>query len=384
LNASVCRLLAAVLLTFAAASQVSASQVGPTVQTPGLNLSSLAVRAEMGRVAASGGTLQLTLDEEGRIALRVPLPSVEAARFPVLHVQFAAPPRTGSLGVFWKTRISGQQMMQYWVPGSVGRSVYLNLGAVDFWEGELLELALLVKGAPKQELTIETAELLPTSIPNITMAILDGWLAFVPWDMSSINAYPASRSAGAWISPVPVVAIVFFSSVFAYGLLLALSRGRWFLDWRVVATVFIVCWFSIDLAWQAKILQQLEVTHSQFSGKNSEAKQLAGDDAALFQFANDVRVLAGSKETRVFVASADDYAGMRANYFLYPLNVFWQRKGGELPPQKYFRAGDYIMQIMPSRIRFDKQRNVLQLTKGPHLPVRLIASGQMGSLFQVI
>ena len=47
-----------------------------------------------------------------------------------------------------------------------------------------------------------------------------------------------------------------------------------------------------------------------------------------------------SPGSRVFVASEDIYLGMRAAYYLYPLNVFWQLEDPEMPANKYMRPGD--------------------------------------------
>ena len=111
---------------------------------------------------------------------------------------------------------------------------------------------------------------------------------------------------------------------------------------------------------------------------------MGGPDSALVQFMSGVRQRITSPDARVFVASQDDYTGMRGSYYLYPLNVFWQRSRSELPAVRYIHSGDYIVLINPTAIRFDSQKSALLTPDREQILVKLLGGGGVGSLYRVI
>jgi hypothetical protein len=173
------------------------------------------------------------------------------------------------------------------------------------------------------------------------------------------------------------------ASLLAYGLLLLVWRSRMRPNWRVIPGLFLICWLCLDLVWQGKLLQQLAVTHATFAGKGDAAKLAAGPDGALVQFMSDVKQRV-APEARIFVASGDDYRGMRGSYYLYPRNVFWARGGTELPSREYIHEGDFIVMIHPSTLNFDQEKSVIRIGSGESLSVKLLASGGLGGLFRVL
>jgi hypothetical protein len=179
------------------------------------------------------------------------------------------------------------------------------------------------------------------------------------------------------------VAAALACGLLGYGVLL-LARPRTQLDWRFLSAGFLVCWIGLDLAWQSKLWHQLGLTRAQFSGLDSRAKLLAGPDGALVQFMSDVHRLVSVSDARVFVASADDFHGMRGSYYLYPMNVFWQRHGPELPARQYIHGGDYIVVVQPTGFHFDPQTSTLRAAGREPLPVQRIASAGPGGLYRML
>jgi len=280
---------------------------------PLLSLNTVTPSAPVGSVVKTSRGLQLTLDAEGRAVLVLPLPSVEASQYPFLHLRFVTPPAANSLGIFWRTTDSGEQMIQYWVRGTVAESFYLGLGGMSLWAGKVVEMAVLIRGAPAQKFVLETIELRPSSSVDDVLATLSDWLAFVGWRPSSINTYSATSTGGATHYPVTFFSSLLAASLLTYGLLLLVLRSRIRPNWRVIPWLFLVCWLCLDLVWQGKLLQQLAETHATFAGKGDPAKLAAGPDGALVEFMSDVKRRV-APEARIFVASADDYRGMRGSY----------------------------------------------------------------------
>lgn len=343
---------------------------------------------DAGSVEVGGGTRStrgwlLRSDDTGRAVLVIPIPSLEASRYPLLHLRFSEKQAATTLGVFWRTAQTGEQMAQYWIPGTVNKSVWLPMAGFDAWTGDLVEIAILVKGAPGAEHTLEAFELLSGSPGNRIKAFYSDWIAFVPWRLSSINSFESTRSSGATLYPVVLAATLLAASVLAYGVLLISCRGM-HPDRRVLACIFLFCWVGLDLVWQRKLWLQLELTHSAFSGKDNMAKLEAGPDAALVQFMTYVRKRATPAASRIFVGSRNDYAGMRGSYYLYPRNVYWQRDSEELPDREYIDPGDYIVLIHPTEVRFDPQRSALLPPGQGSIKVRLLAEAGVGDLYRVL
>ncbi len=359
-----------------------ASQLYTRVPTPAWAWDFSSGKVEVGSGNSVRQGWHLTLDERGQGVVVLPLPSLEAPLYPILRLQFSRQPAPNSLGVFWRTVQTGEQMAQYWIPGSLEKQLWMPMGGMSAWTGDLVELAVLIGGAPGDEFVIEAVELLPASPANQLMAFFSDWNSFVPWSPVSINYYKAARSAGVTLYPVPMIAALLVASLVAYGVSLLVFQSMSF-DWRVVSCIFIVCWLSLDLSWQEKLLRQLCSTYSQYSGKVSDAKRLVGPDAALAQFMSDVTQRITSADARVFVASKDDFSAMRGSYFLYPLNVFWQRFGPELPAAKYIRSGDYIVLINPTAVLFEPEDNTLLTPDMELVSVKFLGGGSLGDLFLV-
>jgi hypothetical protein len=325
---------------------------------------------------------QLTLDGAGRGVLVLPLPSLESRAYPLLHLRFSEMPATEALGLFWGTSKTGGQMAQFWVPGSLEQSLWLPMGGMSVWDGKLNELAVLLQGKPGATFVVEALELLPASPRYQLKALYSDWRAFVPWGLESINRHNGIRTTGSTLYPVPVAAAVAGASLLVYGLFIFLRKGP-AVDWRVLSAIFLVCWIGLDLVWQSKLWRQLVLTRETFAGMDSSAKLARGPDAALVQFTTYIRQRIAQPGARILVASSSDYRGMRASYYLYPLNVFWQRNEAELPASTYIKAGDYIVTVKPSAIRFDRQSNTLLSPQSEQLPVHLLAESDVGSLYRV-
>ncbi len=355
----------------------------PVDPPPAISLDVAAARVDVGRVVATGGVARLLLDSSGLGVLLWTQPGLEAGNYPLLHLVFRQLPQTDALAVLWKPANVGGSPSHYRLSGAVGLQRWQALTAAPDWQGKLGEFGLLFRGRPGQSVLLESVQLLPPTTGNRLRFIHADWFAPVSWNHASINRNWGAGSFGALIYPVPVIAAFLCLSLVFYGAIVT-RRATSRFDWRVVAGLFLFCWLALDVLWQGKFLGQLGETRRLFAGLAAEDKSAAGLDAALVNFATEVKRQVAPHTGRVFVSSDDDYFGMRTAYYLYPLNVYWQRPGKRLPARRYFHAGDYIVLLPPTSLDFEQQDGFLENGRGEVIPVKLMASTAVGALFRVI
>ena len=359
--------------------------VSPTVagQLPAIAWNAATARVESGTATRIDQDLHLRLNESGRALVTLPTPRVKSSDYPFLHLAFANAPKNLSVLILWRTVQTGEEVFVYQIRGNPGESLWLATRELKDWTGDITSLGMVIQGQPGDEVIVTDVSVFPASLPHQLQAIYSDWTSFSPWDHSSINHHRGVRSAAAPFYPVPVMAAFLALSLLAYTLLLFLLRADTRFDWRVVATIFLTGWISLDLIWQEKLLRQLAETYETFPDKDTRGKLAVGLDAELVEFVARVKGRLESPDSRIFVSSTDDYLGMRGAYYLYPFNVFWQRHEPELPRGKYLRSGDYIVLVRPTEISFDPATKTLQTPENKALSVEPVISLRMGSLFRV-
>jgi hypothetical protein len=359
--------------------------VQPTVtsQVPPLAFNAATARVESGTGTRMDQGLRLQLNEAGRAILALPTPRVKSSDYSFLHLAFAKVPKNLTVLILWRTAQTGEKVFVYQVRGNPGESLWLATPELKDWAGDITSLGMVIQGQPGDEVILADVSFFPASLPHQLRAIYSDWTHFSPWNHSSINRHIGVNSAASSLYPVPAIATFLALSLLAYALLLLLLRADTRFDWRVVAAIFLSCWISLDLIWQGKLLRQFAVTYETFSGKDTQGKLAAGLDAELVELMTGVKGQLESTDSRIFVSSTDDYLGMRGAYYLYPFNVFWKRRGPELPRGKYLHSGDYVVLVGPTRVSYDPVTNTLQTPKRKALSVEPVISRRMGSLYRV-
>jgi len=382
------KVIAASLLCAAMAMIVGMSLyfavTAPADPPPAISLDIDSARVDLGRVVASEGVSRLQLDSTGLGVLLWNPPGLEAGNYPLLQLAFRQPPRTDALAVIWKSANSVESPSKILLSRAVKlQRIWQALTVSPDWRGKPVEFGLIFRGRPGQTVMLEKVLLLPPTTSNRLRFLCADWLGPLSWNHSSINRNWGAGSFGALLFPVPVIAAFLCLSLLFYGGMVTKQATRRF-DWQVAAGLFLFCWLALDVLWQGKFLGQLGETRRLFAGLEAEDKLAVGPDAALVKFAAEVTRQVTPDTGRVFVSSDDDYLGMRAAYYLYPLNVYWKRPGKRLPARRYFHAGDYIVLLAPASPRFEQKGGFLENGRGEVIPVTLIASTAVGALFRVI
>lgn len=330
------------------------------------------------------GVAAVRLDQSGRGVIEVATRNIALADLPYLQLRFRGRPDVLAMIVGWRTEASGRTIRNHRVGLSPGREIWLDMRDVRHWQGQATSLAVVFLGPPGGRVDLETISLRPQTIASSLRVQLDDWLTFVPWRQSSINAYIGVMAPGKTAYPVVVLTLLFIIASMVYLTSTRLGRGRSGIRWSVVGVIFTVCWIAVDGLWQYRLTQQVTLTTETFAGKNREEKLLATNDDYLFRFAQDVRQAIHTKDARIFINTTDDYLGMRSAYYLYPMNVFWERHARALPASKYFQRGDYIVLLNPALASLNSETGELTYGTGQKLKVRAISSTNVGALLEVI
>jgi len=353
----------------------------PDQPVSSLVLDAAAAQVEVGEGSRGRGA-QLVLSDSGVGVIKWPVPGATADNFSYLRLRFEGSHPSGRLSVFWKSAATGARLHSYRATDSLAQLEWVPLQSLEKWRGAITELGLVIYGKPQERVTVGSLALLPDTVFTRLKVMFAHWLTPASWNHSSINFYSGVRYVNTLIPPpVPVVALWFGCSLMFYQLFWRRNSG---LNWKVVACIFLVCWISLDLMWQRKLLLQLRETHKAFAGKSSVEKRSVGMDAALFNFIGEAKELMPIDASRLFVLSSDDYRGMRGAYYAYPHNVYWRRKSRGLAEQNAIRSDDYILLLPPTSLSYNSAEQTLESPGAKPIAVQLLISRQAGALFRAL
>ncbi|MCB1676331.1 MAG: hypothetical protein KDI01_08570 [Halioglobus sp.] len=330
-----------------------------------------------------GGT-RIVLDHQGRAVIALPAAGIELASYPYLRVAFGdapAPPLSRLLVRAVRGAIG------HWLARSedvAPRDTWFYLGAAPQWRGKLVRVELFLLGVPGQTVTIHTIGLYPRSASHALQSLLSAWSSAGPWRQSSVNQHTGGRLDGSLLYPLPAAALLAAFALTACALAPRLFPGFKGLRWPAAGGIVLFCWLLLDALWQWQLLQRLHTAREQFASGSNTEKLLAGPDRELFAISRAVKQALAGKPARVLVSAREEYRGMRLAYYLYPLNVFWERGGPPLPDPALLRAGDYILLLQPSDIGLDRSAGLLRLPDRRTVPVKPVLMADTGVLVQVL
>ena len=301
------------------------------------------------------GGLNLELAEVGVAVVTLLTTGIDAQDYPYLHLSIESPPQ--DLNAVMSLLKGGKATHQYTLEAQPLTDLWIATRELKGWNGSVEAIKIIFMSEETSALTVSDISLHPTSATLQLRSILSDLGSFAPWKRAQMNTHTGAAKVASFY-PVPLVVTLMLLSFLAYGLLVILSGGRLVFSWTVPAMIFLACWLVLDLVWQNRLLRQLEHSHSTFAGLSTEEKLAAGPDAGLYRSIATVKTHINEPDARVMVATSDLYAGMRAAYFLYPLNAYWRLERPEIPDEQYLRKGDYILLLSPSRAYAHKDKGI--------------------------
>ncbi len=367
-----------------------------------------------GSARPRGQQLQVTFDADGRAVVNLPLTARTAGQYNFIVVQGQHLHRLSGAVLLWQTQHTPDSLFldaqptfgplhEAALPTNGWGGLWLPLHDLPDWSDQVARLALGLQGAPGQRIEIEQINMLPLTLTNLLRYTVAQWTSYQPWAQPAINAVPGVTALPAPRLRLPLVIAVVTCSAALY-LLLVLAQRRWVnatlqWDWRVIATLVLIGWGSLDAPWQWQLQRQRLETQTLFAGYDNEQRRYRAEDGWLYELMVQIKQqlaqlspppesidLTASPTTRILIASSDDYIGMRTAYHLLPYRVAWQRGSQELPAASLIQRGDVVVVIQSQQVNYQpaqQQLTWLFNAQPQQITVDLLFNHQLGSVFRV-
>lgn len=339
-------------------------------------------KIKSGAAISDGDSWALTPSTAGLLSLVVPAGQrLDSQTRLTLSYEGPSPQR---FFVSWQTDSDNGKTFQIEMAPPIAGTIVYDLSGIPDWEGAAKSLILEFILLPDQKIRVWKILL---SSPTLTETLYDYWYTWAGeqfWSAADINRVIGAGGSTQGPYPVPFFAGLTALALVLLGLLQFIRSGRWFFNWRIAGGIILCIWILSDSFWHLRLWRQVSQTWDTFAGKTIGEKLLASPDAGLVQLTQKAKERIHDKRARVFIASAGDFTGMIAAYYMAPFNTYWHRRGPELPSGKHFIRGDYILFIRPSNVVYDAKSGVIRFPGEADLRVRREYIGVAGALFRVI
>jgi hypothetical protein len=336
-------------------------------------------------VYEQGGLVLPRLEPRQQASVELPVGALPTEHYATLELHTSGQGRM-RFELAWLDESAPGGVRSIWLPPTAQGTQTIDLGSESAWRGTVGGLFLLMRGPVTEPLILHAVRLRPAdaSAGRLARQIWQEWTAFEGWRSHSIN-FIVGGSRAPLISPVLASAAWVALSTLLY-VLWALLRRRTF-HLTPFAVIFLAGWLALDLRWQVDLVRQLQITQSQFAGKDYHEKRLASHDRDLYRFAEQVKRHLPPEPARLFLIPPSSgqehrYTRTRLHYLLLPHNVgsLWDRP----PAPENTRAGDHLL-ILRSHphVNYDHQTGRLHWDRSRDLPVDRLMAHPTGDLYRV-
>lgn len=287
---------------------------------------------------------------EGPVAIAaLSMPAFRAEDFAIVHWTVTGMTPGVEVEFLWRTAGNRVFMRRPVWTGDVATP--MQMAEDRNWRGQIIGLALVLKGNLAAPITIKGVSLL--SARAALPIMIKRWFVLERWRGTSIH-FMNEDAFEQDIAPVPAIAAIILLALALYWGLAKYKIAP--LHVAVVWGVVFLGWLALDVRWQTNLLRQLDLTRQQFAGKSWEGKHLAAEDGALFDFMRQVKAKLPAASGRILYFSDDEFLRVRGSYHLYPGNVLARN---DLPKAVQFRAGDTIVLYAKKGVKYYPSRHEL-------------------------
>ncbi|OGT14395.1 MAG: hypothetical protein A3F73_10575 [Gallionellales bacterium RIFCSPLOWO2_12_FULL_59_22] len=323
---------------------------------------------------ARGGLTIDGLSGAGIALATLPAPSFRAEDYPAVHWLISSDKQDAKVEFLWRTSVNPARVFAREIEWLGNSTTPLYMAGDINWQGQIIEMMLMVHAPLHAPLTIEAVKAEPP-----LGIVWREWFGTEQWLGTSMHFMGGNESRH-WLAPLPFVAVSLGLALLGYAALA--WRKILVFDHRMLWALVFLAWFALDMRWQIDLLHKLGLTQQRYAGKSWEEKHLAADDGPLFDLMQQVRAkLPPTGQFRVYLIADDEYIRGRGAYHLYPFNVLSSQ---ELFAPKQFKPGDFIVILGKDEIEFDVARKLLKGSAGWKLSAELLLVAENNVLLKVL
>jgi hypothetical protein len=322
-------------------------------------------------------------DATGTVVVSFPT-SFRARDYPVVAWDVADIPEGVEAAMLWYNDYQPSRMFSRPLTVEAGRLAPALVAPEPSWIGHIGGLALVLRGSFKEPITVHGVAARPETAAQVLGERAREWLAFEPWNGTSINTL--TGGADAQDLPLPVLlAVLVGLAALAFAALARWKPGLFgALQGPVIGAFFLGAWLILDARWQWNLMRQVDRTHHQYAGKSWRERHLAAEDGPLFAFIEKVRAKLPAPPVRVFMVADEHYFRDRGAYHLYPYNVYYDPWRNTIPPSTAMRAGDYVVVWQRRGVQYNAAQQNLRWDESPPVKAELVLLDAGGALFRIL
>lgn len=206
------------------------------------------------------------------------------------------------------------------------------------WQGEIIEIGIVLYANPKQPLVLHGLELEAATPHTLLDFIASDWATPEYWDQTSVNRTELSATPS--LPSLPLLAGLWV--LFCWIALLVFNK-RPAAPMYPMLGVALIAWLAVDARWLHNSYHQALVTQAHYADTSNREALESANDAANMEFAQQLREQLGPEPQRVIVVEAGDhhkFISRRLKYALLPHAVYVNN--GRLPRKRAAVAGAVI------------------------------------------
>jgi hypothetical protein len=325
-------------------------------------------------------------DATGTVVISINQTGFRSKDYPVIAWDAVDVPDGVEAALLWNTDFTASRVSTRALAIEAGRILPVDVAGDRNWIGTIRGIALVLRGSFAQPILVRGATAKPATLRQVLGDRVREWLAFEPWNGTSINTVTGGADAQELPLPALVAAIVLVAA------LLYVAVAHWAPGLAgafrptVVAAIVVLGWLVLDARWQWNLIRQVRATYHQYAGRSWHDRHLAAEDSALFAFiekARDKLPPPVEPAPRVFMVADLHYFRDRGAYHLYPYNVYFDPWRNTMPPSSALRSGDYLIAYQRKGVQYDPGQQRLRWDGGAPVAAELLFADAGAALFRI-
>ena len=328
-----------------------------TALTPQLTFTPDRLRLAGGSEGSSGEGLQITPRSAGKpalITLTLAEPGFAAKEYSQLSWDILDLPANVELALAWTSSAMTGRGHTRRISAAERAEGLVNLDTDPTWQGRIVQLGLLLKGAWTSPVVVRNLSLhrqVPSPL-NVLYRLWIDWTLAEPWTPRSIN-FHIGAERGQWLTPVTTLALWVGTGFIVFTLLSRpIIAGRLTIGFAVL---LLTAWFLLDARWQWQLGERLLATYRTYGGLTQTERAGAAPDGKIANAVGLIKAKLPAEPGRIFIIHQENSAYLpgRIRYHLLPYASY---AGLASPPSpEQVRGGDHLLVLANvTGVRYDR------------------------------